>query len=517
MNLWTWQELREMEPRLTRPGRVFGGRARQSARTLFLGSGVGLGGGAGLAIASAQTSPIVGAGLVVGALFCGWMLVSPTAGLLLVAGSIPLERIGRLNEDFSSMTISLSRISGLAALATFLLYAAVCRLKLRFGVAFWLYAGYTLIAATTIVHAFEQKDAVRDSFRVLGNLLFFFYIANVVRGIKMARAAVIVWLVVSVGTVGYAAYEYHFGNSDQVEESQMGSMSKRFTAVVLDDSETRTLGVKIARAYGTTSHPTLFGLNLTMTLPFFAYLMRTQSTRYKGLLFAGMVIIGYGIILSNTRAVMVLAVLTSLAIMARGLWRPNAKSIAALAVLGLALTPLIPKDVYLRTLDPALYSTRNSDSIRIRFTYWQKSWELIKQYWLTGIGIGDQTTIVKMVTNEMAGRITPDGLKASAHNEYIWVMVEVGIFGYLFHFGFIAAVLWASFKTTSLLHRRPEFKEEYWLLIAAQITLIGVLLFAVQTEAFHFALKGWWLAAGLSWVIYENVRRTFSKQCLDVI
>jgi hypothetical protein len=478
----------------------------RTMRTVMLGSGVGLGGGFGLAIASAQTSPLVGAGLVVAALLGMLMMFSPTAGLMLVAGTIPLERIGRLNEDFSSVTISLSRISGLAALATFLAYAAIRRLKLRFGFAFWLYAAYTLVAATTIVHAFEQKDAIRDTFRLVGNLVFFFYIVNVVRGIRLARAAIIVWLVVSVGTVAYAAYDYHFGHDDQVQESEMGSTSKRFTAVVSDDSETRTLGVKIARAYGTTSHPTLFGLNLTMTLPFFAYLMRTQPAKYKALLFAGMLTIGYGIILSNTRAVMLLAVVTLLAIVVRGLWRVNGRSIAALGVLCLALVPVIPKDVYLRTLDPALYSTKNSDSIRIRFTYWEKSWELIEQYWLTGIGIGDQTTIVKMVTSEMAGRITPDGLKASAHNEFIWVMVEVGVFGYLFHFGFIAAVIWAAFHGARLMRDRPEFGEQYWLLIAAQITLIGVLCFAVQTEAFHFALKGWWLAAGLSWVMLESVR-----------
>ncbi|CAN5600696.1 hypothetical protein BH10ACI4_BH10ACI4_24600 [soil metagenome] len=496
-----------MEHSLTQSWMRFSSKGRRSLSTFVLGSGIGLGGGAGLAVAAAQTSPVVGAGLILGMMLSVMMLLSPTVGMLLVAGTIPLERIGRLTEDFSSMTISLSRIAGFAALATFMAYAITHRLKLRFGGAFWLYAGYTFIAFTTIVHAFEQKDAIRDSFRILGNLLFFFYIVNVVRGIKLARAAILVWLVVSVGTVLYAAYDYHFGGANQVQESEMGSMEKRFTTVVSDDSESRTLGVKIARAYGTTSHPTLFGLNLTMTLPFFAYMLRTQSRKYRIPLVAGMLLVGYGIILSNTRAVMVLAVLTLLAIVARGLWTLHAKSIAALILLCLALTPFIPKDVYLRTFDPALYSTKNSDSIRIRFSYWEKSWELIEQHWLTGIGIGDQTTIVKMVTNEMAGRITPDGLKASAHNEYIWVMVEVGIFGYLMHFGFIGAVIWANFKAASLMRHQPEFEEQYWLLIAAQITLVGVLCFAIQTEAFHFALKGWWLAAGLSWVMFENIRK----------
>jgi len=476
---------------------------------------LGVVGGMTFAFAAARTSPVIGAGAMIGLMFGISMLLSPTAGLLLVAGTIPLERIGRLNEDFSSMTISISRIAGLAALGTFLLYVLFRKLRLRFGLAFWLYAGYTFIAATTIVHAFEQKDAIRDTFRIIGNLLFFFYIINVVRGIRMARLAIIAWLIVSVGSVTYAAYDYHFGHSDHVEESEMGSMSKRFTAVVSDDSETRTLGVKIARAYGTTSHPTLFGLNLTMTLPFFAYMIRMQPWKYKVPLFAGMMMIGYGIILSNTRAVMVLAAATMIAIVARGIWELSARSIVAIAMLCLCLTPFIPKDVYLRTFDPSLYSTSKSDSIRIRFTYWEKSWELIERYWPTGIGIGDQTTIVKLVTNEMAGRITPDGLKASAHNEYIWMMVEVGIIGYILHFGFIGSVLWATHRGTTMMRRKPQFEEHFWLLKAAQITLVGVLLFAVQTEAFHFALKGWWLAAGLSWVMLECVRNRSVREEME--
>ena len=466
----------------------------------------GLTGGVGFAIVSAETSPIIGAGIMLAALAGVCMALSPTVGLLLVGGTIPLERIGRLNEDFSSVTISLSRMVGFAALATFLLYVAFRRLRLRFGIAFWIYAGYTLVAATTIVHAFAQKDAIRDTFRVVGNLAFFFYTINVVRGMRLVRLVIVAWLVASVGSVVYAAYDYHFGHSDRVEESEMGATNERFTAVVEDDSESRTLGVKIARAYGTTSHPTVFGLNLTMTLPFFAWMIRTQSWKRKVPLFLGMVAIGYGIIISNTRAVMVLAVLTIVAIVARGIWTLSSRSLIAIAALCIALMPFVPRDVYLRTFDLSLYTAAKSDSIRIRFTYWEKSWELIERYWPTGIGIGDQTTIVKMVTNEMAGRITPDGLKASAHNEYIWVMVEVGIVGYICHFGFIAAVLWANFKSARWMRQKSRL-EEYWLLVAAQITLIGVLLFAVQTEAFHFPLKGWWLAAGLSWVMWESVRR----------
>jgi hypothetical protein len=91
-------------------------------------------------------------------------------------------------------------------------------------------------------------------------------------------------------------------------------------------------------------------------------------------------------------------------------------------------------------------------------------------------------------------------------------MVEVGILGYLFHFGFVGVAVWASFKAARMIRRNPEMQEQYWMLAAAQITLVGVLFFALQTEAFHFALKGWWLAAGLSWVLLQNAYKAVAEQ-----
>jgi hypothetical protein len=103
-----------------------------------------------------------------------------------------------------------------------------------------------------------------------------------------------------------------------------------------------------------------------------------------------------------------------------------------------------------------------------------------------------------MVTDEVTGRISPAGLAASAHNEYIWVMVEVGIFGYIFFWGFIIWVTWAVYKSGFILKRMPNYRDEYWFLVACQVPMTGILFFALQTEVFHFSLKGWWMMAAMS-------------------
>jgi hypothetical protein len=68
-------------------------------------------------------------------------------------------------------------------------------------------------------------------------------------------------------------------------------------------------------------------------------------------------------------------------------------------------------------------------------------------------------------------------------------------------------IIWASFKTASLFRQWNGTQQEYWLMIAIQITLIGVVLFGIQTEVFHFSLKGWWLAAGITYSMYRMAQK----------
>jgi hypothetical protein len=47
--------------------------------------------------------------------------------------------------------------------------------------------------------------------------------------------------------------------------------------------------------------------------------------------------------------------------------------------------------------------------------------------------------------------------------------------------------------------------------------MIGVLLFAVQSEEFHYPLKGWWLIAAVSCCMLEVARRQQPTAPLRVV
>lgn len=482
--------------------------ARRTTTTMMVGIAVGLLGALALALISGHMSPLLGLVGIIAVIILGAMCASPSFTYLLVTFVIPLERLGRFTDDFDAYAISLSRIIGLAAIIILGIHILVRRWRIRSGIAVYLYAGYTLIAVIGTAWALEPVDARRDALRILANLLFFLFMINSVRSFSLARLGIAVWLVATILTCFYTLYDYYSPTRMQVEEAEMGSTTTRLSSVVNDDSESRTLGIKVRRAYGPTAHPTLYGLNLTMTIPFWFFFIKKERRPWiVRMLLACLLLVCFNIFLSNTRAVILLAIGTFGYCFLTRLVTVNLRTIALAALMATVVLPMVPRDVYMRTLDPSLYSTTKADSIRVRFKMLEKSLELLQRYWLQGIGVGNQTIIVEMITDEVTGRITPDGRKASAHNEFVWTMVETGILGWLFHFGFVAVVTWSSFKAASYFRRWKETEEQYWLMIACQCVMVGILFFGLQTEVFHLTLKGWWFAAALSVALLEMARR----------
>src|SRR5262249_17261860 len=135
----------------------------------------------------------------------------------------------------------------------------------------------------------------------------------------------------------------------------------------------------------------------------------------------------------------------------------------------------------------------------LRLRFWEAGWTGFTKNWLFGSGLGNQLVVPKYVRVVSPRRI-------SAHNEYLNMLVEVGIVGFALFFATVAVIVRASVRAASLLKRLPGRKEQYWFMIAAQVTLIAGLLDGIQVDVFHFPLKGWWLIAGLSLAMLQMLK-----------
>lgn len=437
------------------------------------------------------------------------MVISPPFAFIVMTTVMPWQRLGRFTKDSAAYAISLSRIFGAVGILALIIHALIRRWKLKFGLPFYLFAGYTVIAAASVTWALRPGDAKRDALRIFGNLLFFFLMVNLVTSMRLVKLAVAAWLLSTVLTCVYTTYDYYSPSIPEVKYSQMGTTQDRFTAVLTDNSEIQTIGHAVKRAYGPTEHPTLYGLYLTMTIPFWFFFMRIKKNQpwFKLLLMGCLVLVTFNILLANTRAVILLAIGTYGYCFLRKLIDQRWRMAGLTFVLLLVAIPFIPKGVYQRALNPELYTEAHGAGIRARFLLLDKSFVLVQQHWLGGVGAGNQAILPHMIKRELVGNPTPAGLRAGAHDDFVQTLVETGIFSWLFFFSFVALVTWSSFKAAWYFRHWEETEEHYWLMIACQTVMVGILFFALQTEVFHLPLAGWWFSAALSVAFLDQARR----------
>ena len=463
-------------------------------------------------VIAGAASPLVGAAIVGGSLAAGAVILFPALGYMLTALVIPLERVGRLTDDNVVNTLSIGRFVGILALGAFLLHALLKRWPLRFGAAFWLYAAYFAFGALTVLFTNDREGGLRTGGQVAGILVFLFLVINAARSWKMAKAGVVLWLFASAMAGAWTAYNWHFSGSERiVGEHNIGTTSQRFKATLDDDSKWDKLENAVARAQGTTSHPAVYGINMVMTLPFWAWLFRVHRQRWiQAAAAGGALVCLYNIFLTNTRAAIVLAVVAlALCAMRRLLVLTPGRGIAALLAVGVSLF-FVPNDVWVRVLDVSRYAAgQNTGTFALRLEFWDAAFRGIQQHPFLGNGMGNQTVVPTLTTGVSPTRI-------SSHNEYINTLVEVGIIGWLLMFGAIFLLVRSSFRAARIFASLPGREEQYWFMVACQLTMVSVLLYGVQVDVFHFPLKGFWLVAGLSWSLEILARREAAQRSREV-
>jgi O-antigen ligase len=449
-----------------------------------------------LVLAAVQSSPLVGLFVVCGLAFCVVILLFPWLAMLLTAAMIPLERIGRLTADSSMYTMSVMRIVGVLALGVFVLHAAIRKWEIHFGGAFLLYLAFCVWAIATVPFSSDQLGGVRAASAILGNLLFFFLVVNMVRSWRMAKAVVATWLCACSLIGAYTIYEWHSGRS-RIPEDLLGATSARFSTVLQDTSEWASLE-RVDRALGTTSSPAVHAINMLLTLPFFFFFFRTERDwRIRSLCVAGCLINSYNVVLTNTRAALIVLAGVLVVSVARKILTLTPGALVAFAALCGVLLFFSPEAMYRRILDFSQYSYSESGTLRTRLAYWSAGTEIIQRNWLAGIGLGNQREIPAQARIE-----GPD--ESTVHNEYMEMMIETGIVGWLIFYSFVGFLLWCSFAGARRLRITPSLPPQYWFLVACQISMLTVLAYAVQVDVFHFPLKGWWLVAALTWMLYQT-------------
>src|SRR5262249_12331438 len=155
----------------------------------------------------------------------------------------------------------------------------------------------------------------------------------------------------------------------------------------------------------------------------------------KSAITLALLVILYNIFLTNTRAsialagfILVFCALRQVVVIAPG-------GLIGLLLLAASMMYFLPSDVYTRVLNLSNYSaTTNTGTMRLRLRFWEAGWTGFTKNWLFGSGLGNQLVVPKYVRVVSPRRI-------SAHNEYLNMLVEVGIVGFALFFATVAVIV----------------------------------------------------------------------------
>lgn len=490
----SWQRLGES----LLPNTRFGDRVLILFASLFLGVVV-----LSLGLRSPMVLMALGFAAPIGIITLRW----PFFGIAFLTFLLPLERMQRFTDDTTEFTISIMRIVALSTLGVILLHKIIGKKKILWDRSWILYAGYVVIASLGLFFSSDPGGTKRAIGTIGANCIFLFMYLNFFQTRRQIYTILAVWLAANGLAVAYSTYDWHLGSgrSDGIQmEIDPGkgaqTTENRWSTVWQDRAEWETLGGEaLRRSMGPTSHAAVYGINLIMTIPFLVYfIQRSQRNVWKT---AGYTLLLaftlYNVMLTNTRAVMLQAGFTCVLSLFYGLFRLRTPHILLAIIVGLVGLAIMPKDIFNRILDIDNYDLENSAAMRVRLEYWKAGMRIIDDNWLVGMGVGNEKEIPKYVK----GNLTAE--KSTVHNTFIQFFLEVGVFGWLLFYSFIGCMLYYAIRAAKTFRRFPDWRFEYYLLLAIQVAMISVLVFGLQVDVFLFPLKGWWLLATIATVLFR--------------
>jgi len=451
-----------------------------------------------------STSPVLAIAGVISLCIAVLIFFYPNLGLLMTIALVPLERFGRFTDDTSEFTISLMRIAGILVLGMFLHRRLLEKKPIILDKTFFIYLCYCITVTLSLFYTTDASGTKRAVSSVLANLLFFFLVINLVRTRKLILQALVVWLVVSTIIGTYSIYDWYLGSgrgvapiAGEVDPGKgVQSTSTRWSTIWHDAAELESLsGKSLKRTMGSTSHSAVYGINLVLTLPFLLlFLNFTKNNIVKIAIWSAIAVITYNILLTNTRATILLAGIVGLMSWYKGLIRLRTSTLILGAIVSALLALIvIPEDVFNRVLDIANYTQSKSASLRIRQEYFFAGLRAFADSWLIGHGAANENIIPSFISSWSTA---PS--KTTVHNEYLQTLIELGLIGALFLFSFVGMLLLYCHRIEKRFTHNPSMQQEAMLASAIKVSMIATLIYGLQVDVFHFPLKGWWMLAGMT-------------------
>ncbi len=199
-----------------------------------------------------------------------------------------------------------------------------------------------------------------------------------------------------------------------------------------------TMSYGLRRMPSTFFNPNNYAIFLIITLPFFFSSVLNAKTLLRKLLFIAMAVPPViALFLTGTRAAW-LALVFSIFII---ILFKNRKLIPVFILLGIACFPLLPAQITDRIMTLTNFSADKSSQYRLLI--YKSVTPIISDFWLTGGGLGNE--VFARLFNRYY-KFTGTGVIAHAHNVYLELWIQMGIFGLLSFVWFMLRMIKKSIK-----------------------------------------------------------------------
>jgi len=240
------------------------------------------------------------------------------------------------------------------------------------------------------------------------------------------------------------------------------------------------------RVFSTLQNPNNFAELLIMMLPFYMVVILNSKKIYKKIAYSLMAIpplisfIGTG-----TRAAWIVFLVCAMIFA----FFKNKKLIPLLFFAGLLCIPFVPESIYRRIM--SLTSSDKSASYRIMI--YKTVWPMLKDYWITGVGLGTDT-FIDVCENYYQYTKQPKPPPHS-HNLYMQIWLETGILG-------VTSFIWFAVRTVKKCIISLSDKTESGLnniLIAGICGTLGVLAMGIPEYIWFYprVMFMFWVLVGV--------------------